>query len=118
MIFRVFRCIHPDMKLSEKAINVLNSFVNDFFDKFALEASFLVKRISKRNTMTDFDIQSAAKLILSGDLKEYAIVEGRKALESFKSHQNMNHNLSYEKYFSFKADINFRRTSSPQQSMF
>ncbi len=40
-IYRVLKQVHPDVGISSKAMSVMNSFVNDLFDRFASEASRL-----------------------------------------------------------------------------
>jgi hypothetical protein len=37
-IYKVLKQVHPDTGISSKAISILNSFVNDIFDKIASEA--------------------------------------------------------------------------------
>merc|ERR1711998_349313 len=78
-IYKVLKNIHPDVGISKKAMNVMNSFVADLFERVALEASKLA-RYHKKQTLSSNDIQAAVKLILPGDLAEHAIAEGTRAL--------------------------------------
>merc|ERR1719413_211405 len=78
-IYKVLKNIHSDVGISKKAMNVMNSFVNDLFDRVAGEASKLT-RIGRRRTLTAREVQSAVKLILPGELARHAITEGTKAL--------------------------------------
>jgi len=84
-IYKVLKNIHPEVGVSKKAMNVLNSFVGDLFERVALEASKLARYHGKM-TLSSHDIQSAVKLILPGDLAEHAIAEGTRALNKFGSH--------------------------------
>merc|ERR1711953_316930 len=83
-IYKVLKNIHPEVGMSKKAMNVMNSFVTDLFERLALEASKLA-RYHGKCTLSSNDIQSAVKLILPGDLAEHAIAEGTRALNKFGS---------------------------------
>merc|ERR1712184_158041 len=83
-IYKVLKNIHPEVGMSKKAMNVMNSFVNDLFERLALEASKLTRYHGKL-TLSSNDIQSAVKLVLPGDLAEHAIAEGTRALNKFGS---------------------------------
>jgi len=78
-IYKVLKQIHNDTGISKKSMQIMNSFMNDCFDKIALEASKLV-RVNKRHTLSAREVQSAVKLLLPGELAKHAIVEGCKAL--------------------------------------
>ena len=58
-IFRVLKQVHPETRISQKGMSIINNFVTDTFEKVALEASKLC-RIHKRGTISSRDIQSAA----------------------------------------------------------
>merc|ERR1712183_829699 len=83
-IYKVLKNIHPEIGMSKKGMNVMNSFVSDLFDRIALEASKLA-RYHHKQTLSSNDIQAAVKLILPGDLAEHAIAEGTRALNKFGS---------------------------------
>lgn len=78
-IYKVLKQVHNDTGISKKSMDIMNSFINDSFDKLALEASKLV-RSSKKHTLSAREVQSAVKLILPGELAKHAIIEGCKAL--------------------------------------
>merc|ERR1712039_1169455 len=86
-IYKVLKNIHPEVGMSKKAMNVMNSFVSDLFERIALEASKLARYHGKQ-TLSSNDVQSAVKLILPGDLAEHAIAEGTRALNKFGSSSN------------------------------
>ena len=44
-IYRVLKQVHPDVGISTKAMSIMNSFVNDLFEKVASEASRLTKSL-------------------------------------------------------------------------
>ena len=55
--------MHPDTGISSKAISILNSFIQDQFEKIATEAAKLA-RYSKKPTVTSREIQTAVRLVL------------------------------------------------------
>merc|ERR1711957_150872 len=83
-IYKVLKNIHPEVGISKKAMNVMNSFCSDLFERIALEASKLA-RYHGKVTLSSNDVQSAVKLILPGDLAEHAVAEGTRALNKFGS---------------------------------
>jgi len=40
-IYKVLKQVHPDTGISSKAMSIMNSFINDIFEKIATEASKL-----------------------------------------------------------------------------
>ena len=83
-IYKVLKQVHSDIGISKKAMNIMNSFINDSFDRIALEASKLV-RFNKRRTLSSREVQTAVKLLLPGELAKHAISEGTKAVTKFTS---------------------------------
>lgn len=63
---------------------VLNSFVQDVFERLASEASKLAA-YNKRSTISSREIQTAARLILPGELSKHAISEGTKSVTKYSS---------------------------------
>ena len=83
-IHKVLRQVHPDTGISSKAMSIMNSFVNDIFEKIATEASKL-SRYNKKPTVTSREIQTAVRLVLPGELAKHAVSEGTKAVTKFTS---------------------------------
>jgi histone H2B len=83
-IYKVLKQVHPDTGVSKKAMNIMNSFINDIFEKIALESSKLV-RYNQKRTLSSREIQTAVKLLLPGELAKHAISEGTKAVTKFTS---------------------------------
>ncbi|KAA5556891.1 hypothetical protein F3G51_32340, partial [Pseudomonas aeruginosa] len=50
-IYKVLKQVHPDTGISSKAMSIMNSFVNDIFERIAAEASRLA-HYNKRSTIT------------------------------------------------------------------
>ncbi|KAE8735951.1 Histone H2B.3 [Hibiscus syriacus] len=74
-IFKVLKQVHPDIGISSKAMGIMNSFINDIFEKLAQEASRLA-RYNKKPTITSREIQTAVRLVLPGELAKHAVSEG------------------------------------------
>lgn len=91
--------VHPDTGISNKAMAILNSFVNDIFERIATEASSQsllwtecstvlnigsseLSQYSKKSTISSREIQTAVRLILPGELAKHAISEGTKSVTS------------------------------------
>ncbi|KAI3953558.1 hypothetical protein MKW92_001251 [Papaver armeniacum] len=83
-IFKVLKQVHPDIGISSKAMGIMNSFINDIFEKLAQEASRLA-RYNKKPTITSREIQTAVRLTLPGELAKHAVSEGTKAVTKFTS---------------------------------
>ena len=83
-IYKVLRQVHPDTGISSKAMGIMNSFVNDLFERIASEASRLAS-YSKKRTITSREIQTAVRLLLPGELAKHAISEGTKAVTKYNS---------------------------------
>merc|ERR1711904_178738 len=81
-IYKVLKQVHPDTGISSKAMSIMNSFINDMFDKIATEASRLAL-YSKKPTFTSREIQTAVRLVLPGELAKHAISEGTKSVAKF-----------------------------------
>lgn len=82
-IYRVLKNIHSDVGISKKGMDVMNSFVNDIFERIAVESTRLT-RYQKKLTLSSSDIQAAVQLILAGDLANHAVNEGVRALQKYK----------------------------------
>ena len=94
----VLKQVHPDSGISNKAMAILNSFVNDIFECIATEASskrpFIfdfpmeadraseLAAYSKKSTILSREIQMAVRLIPPGELAKHAISEGTKSVTS------------------------------------
>jgi len=83
-IYKVLKQVHPDTGISNKAMAILNSFVNDIFERIATEASKLAT-YSKKSTISSREIQTSVRLILPGELSKHAISEGTKSVTKFSS---------------------------------
>uniref|UniRef100_A0A8C3W9M9 Core Histone H2A/H2B/H3 domain-containing protein n=1 Tax=Catagonus wagneri TaxID=51154 RepID=A0A8C3W9M9_9CETA len=76
---RVLNRVHTGLSLSQKAMNVMDSFVKDMFERIAGEASHLVSS-SKRSTITSQEIQTSVRLLLPGEIGRHAVSVATKAI--------------------------------------
>ena len=81
-IYKVLRQVHPDTGISGKAMSIMNSFVNDIFERIANESSRLA-HYNKRSTITSREIQTGVRLLLPGELAKHAVSEGTKAVTKY-----------------------------------
>jgi histone H3/H4 len=59
----VLKQVHPDTGISNRAMSILNSFVNDIFERVATEASKLAA-YNKKSTISSREIQTSYVLSL------------------------------------------------------
>ncbi|KAH8688895.1 histone-fold-containing protein [Talaromyces proteolyticus] len=83
-IYKVLKQVHPDTGISTRAMSILNSFVNDIFERVATEASKLAS-YNKKSTISSREIQTSVRLILPGELAKHAVSEGTKAVTKYSS---------------------------------
>ncbi|XP_041996553.1 histone H2B.3-like [Salvia splendens] len=84
-IFKVLKQVHPDIGISSKAMGIMNSFINDIFEKLLAQESSKLARYNKKPTITSREIQTAVRLVLPGELAKHAVSEGTKAVTKFTS---------------------------------
>ncbi|CCE86140.1 Piso0_005790 [Millerozyma farinosa CBS 7064] len=86
-IYKVLKQTHPDTGISQKAMSIMNSFVNDIFERIASEASKLAA-YNKKSTISAREIQTAVRLILPGELAKHAVSEGTRSVTKYSSATN------------------------------
>ena len=83
-IYKVLKQVHPDTGISKKGMSIMNSFINDIFERIAAEAGRL-GRYNSKSTLSSREIQTAVRLILPGELAKHAVSEGTKAVTKYTS---------------------------------
>ena len=83
-IYKVLKQVHPETGISKKAMSIMNSFINDIFERVATEAGKL-SRYNKKATLSSREVQTAVRLVLPGELAKHAVSEGTKAVTKFTS---------------------------------
>ena len=95
-IYRVLKQVHPETGISKRSMSIMNSFINDVFEKIATEGARLV-RYNKKHTLSSREVQAAVRLLLPGELAKHAVSEGTKAVTKYT-------NSKWRKVF-FKTDV-------------
>jgi len=83
-IYKVLKQVHPNTGISTRGMSIINSFIQDIFERLSLEASKL-SRYTKKATLSSREFQTAVRLILPGELSKHAVSEGTKAVTKFTS---------------------------------
>ena len=83
-VYKVLKQVHLDTGILSKAMGIMNSFVNDIFERIAGEATHLA-HYNKRSTITSREIQIAVRLLLPGELAKHAMSKGTKAVTKYTS---------------------------------
>ena len=78
-IYKVLKQVHPETGISKKGMSIMNSFINDIFERLAQEASKL-SRYNKKATLSSREIQTAVRLLLPGELAKHAVNECSRAV--------------------------------------
>lgn len=83
-IYKVLKQVHPDTGMTRRSMSIMNSFVNDMFERLASEAGRLA-RYTKKKTLSSREISTAVQLVLPGELAKHAVSEGTKAVTKYTS---------------------------------
>ena len=70
--------------LMAQGMSIMNSFINDIFERIATEAGKLAT-YNKKATLSSREIQTAVRLMLPGELAKHAVSEGTKAVTKFST---------------------------------
>ena len=81
-IYRVLKQVHPEVGISKKGMSIMNSFINDIFERVCAEAARL-GQYNKKATLSSREVQTAVRLVLPGELAKHAVSEGTKAVTKF-----------------------------------
>ena len=83
-IYRVLKQVHPETGISKRSMSIMNSLINDVFEKICLEGGKLTSGTHKQ-TLSSREIQTAVRLLLPGELAKHAVSEGTKAVTKYSS---------------------------------
>ena len=83
-IFKVLKQVHPDTRISGQATRQMNSLLELLAIKLSETAHSITSR-NGRQTITSREIQSAVRLVISGQLSKHAVSEGTKAVTKFNA---------------------------------
>ena len=68
----VLKQVHPDTGISNRAMSILNSFVNDIFERVATEASKLAA-YNKKSTISSREIQTSYVIFCIASLQPHPL---------------------------------------------
>ena len=83
-IYKVLKQVHPETGISKRGMSIMNSFINDVFERVCTEAAKLA-RYNGKKTLSSREVQTAIRLVLPGELAKHAVSEGTKAVTKFSS---------------------------------
>eukprot|EP01083_Nonionella_stella_P082569 227917_1 len=83
-IYKVLKQVHPDTGISRRAMNIMNCFINDIFERICSEANSLA-RYNDKTTISSREVQTSVRLLLPGELAKHAVSEGTKAVTKYTS---------------------------------
>eukprot|EP00698_Gefionella_okellyi_P024468 TRINITY_DN8644_c0_g1_i1.p1 TRINITY_DN8644_c0_g1~~TRINITY_DN8644_c0_g1_i1.p1 ORF type:complete len:276 (+),score=65.00 TRINITY_DN8644_c0_g1_i1:81-908(+) len=81
-IYKVLKLVHPGLEISKQAMLIMNSLVNDLFQRIASESGKLTRYTTKA-ALTSREVQTAVRLLIPGELAKHAVSEGTKAVTKF-----------------------------------
>ena len=80
-IYRVLKQVHPETGISKRSMSIMNSFINDVFERINMEAGKLVSN-NHKHTLSSREVQTAVRLLLPGELAKHAVREPRLLLNT------------------------------------
>ncbi|XP_041041243.1 late histone H2B.L4-like [Carcharodon carcharias] len=83
-IHKIMKQVHPDTGISSKTMSIMNTFMDDIFERITGEASCLA-HYSKHSTISSREIQTTVCLLLPRELTKHAVLEGTKAVSKYTS---------------------------------
>lgn len=83
-IYKVLKQVQPKIGVSKKSMCIMNSLINDVFDRLSTEANRLIL-INQKRTLSCREVQTAVRLLFPGELAKHAVTEGVKATEKFQA---------------------------------
>ena len=78
-VTRTLKGINAKMTMGSLTKKIINSFVNDIFERLASKAGDLT-RVNKKKTLGSREMQTAVRLVLPAELARHAMSEGTKAV--------------------------------------
>lgn len=85
-IYKVLVQVNPNTDISKEGVSLMNSFINDAFQRIATEAGEIATYNHQKRTLSKTEIQNAVRTILgTGELAKQAVSEGTDAVDKFSS---------------------------------
>mmetsp|Transcript_57330 Transcript_57330/g.136265 ORF Transcript_57330/g.136265 Transcript_57330/m.136265 type:complete len:132 (+) Transcript_57330:88-483(+) len=85
-ILKVLKQVNKKVTISKQAMAIMESCVNDTFDRLTTEASSILRHSPKsKDTLTSREMQTAVRFVFPSELARHAISEGCKALMNYNT---------------------------------
>mmetsp|Transcript_23414 Transcript_23414/g.43081 ORF Transcript_23414/g.43081 Transcript_23414/m.43081 type:complete len:140 (-) Transcript_23414:115-534(-) len=86
-ILKILKQVNKNATISKQAMNIMESCVNDTFDRLTAEASSLMRHAGSKgkDTLGSREIQSATRFVFPAELARHAISEGCKAVMHYNT---------------------------------
>ena len=86
-IYKILKELHTDTSISSKAMDVMNSFVKDLFERLVNESADLAK-FHNNKALTKREIEASVNLLMPGEMAINAVNEGNKAISKYISSES------------------------------
>jgi histone H2B len=81
-VYKVLKQVQPDESISRRSMGIMNSLLNDSFQKISTEA-YRLMQFSKCKTISGRTIQTAVRLCFPPELAKHGVSEGVKAVKKY-----------------------------------
>ncbi len=81
-VYKVMQQVHPNLGITKKAMNIMDSLVLNIFDRIT-ENAVKLPSYSKARTITSREIETAVKLIMPRELAEHSGADANKAVSTY-----------------------------------
>jgi histone H2A len=81
-VYRVLKQVHPDIGVSSKSMLIMDSCMRDVMQRLSMESVNLL-RYNKTPTISSRTVQTAARLLLPGEIAKHGVSEGTKAVTKY-----------------------------------
>ena len=78
-IRRTLNGVNKSLTLSGRSMKIVNSYVQDLFERIAVESAALA-RSTKKRTLGSREVQTAVRLVLPAELAKHAMAEATRAV--------------------------------------
>jgi histone H2B len=83
-IRRALKTVHPDCRISNDAVLLIQCIVHHLMSKISHQAATLAQT-NDAKTVTSRDVQAAVRLVIGGELAKHAVSQSTKAVTNFTS---------------------------------
>ena len=81
-IFKILKQAHPELTISSLCMSTLNSMVLEVYRSLSAEAAQMSRK-SRALTLSSQDVESAAKIVFPGEIRQHALQQATKSTDKF-----------------------------------